>query len=127
VDLVSNDNGSLNRDQLHRDRRLRRLQFHSTDRKRPQRLLNIYLTSTPSNATSAADGRWSSMLRTEMPWYIKLGTAILAIAIGGSCIIAILLALPIGLACDLRSWLRRGGERDYRSGCHSLGVWRRWL
>jgi hypothetical protein len=49
------------------------------------------------------------MLRTEMPWYAKLGTVILGTAIGGGCIIAILLALPIGLAWDLGSWLRRCG------------------
>jgi hypothetical protein len=49
----------------------------------------------------------TSMLRTEMPWYIKLGTAILATAFGGGCIIAILLVLPTGLALDLGNWLRR--------------------
>ena len=47
------------------------------------------------------------MLRTEMLWHAKLGMAILAIAIGGGCIVATLLALPIGLAWDLGNWLRR--------------------
>ena len=47
------------------------------------------------------------MLRTEMPWYIKLGTAILATAFGGGCIIAILLTLPTGLAWDLGNWRRQ--------------------
>jgi hypothetical protein len=60
------------------------------------------------------------MLRTEMPWYAKLGTAIVATAIAGGCIIAILLALPIGLACDLGNWLRRCAVRDHRGGCHSV-------
>jgi hypothetical protein len=59
--------------------------------------------------SNAADVRWSSMLRTEMPWYVKLGTTILATAFGGGCIIAILLALPTGLALDLGNWLRRCG------------------
>jgi hypothetical protein len=47
------------------------------------------------------------MLRTEMLWYAKLGTTIIATAIGGGCIIAILLALPTGLAWDLGNWLRQ--------------------
>jgi hypothetical protein len=49
--------------------------------------------------------------RTEMRWYPKLGTAILAAAVGGGCIIVILPALPTALAWDLRNWFRRCGVR----------------
>ena len=104
-DLVSNDNGNLNPDQLHRNGSLSSPPLHG-------------LTLTPSRATSATDRRRSSMLRTELPWYAKLGTAIFATAIAGSCIIAILLALPIGLACDLGNWCRQLAlwfRRVYRS------------
>jgi len=61
------------------------------------------------------------MLHTEMPWYAKLGTAILAITIGGGCIIAILLALPIGLVWDLASWLRRCSALSPACGAAASG------
>jgi hypothetical protein len=61
------------------------------------------------------------MLRTEMPWYAKLGTTILATAIGGGCIIATLLALPIGLIWDLGSWLRRCGALSPAGGAVASG------
>jgi hypothetical protein len=56
------------------------------------------------------------MLHTEMPWYAKLGTAILAITIGGGCIIAILLALPIGLVWDLGNWRDAAHHSRHASG-----------
>ena len=73
--------------------------------------------------SDATDERWSSMLRTEMPWYIKLGTAILATAFGGGCIIAILLVLPTGLAWDLGNWLRQPMLEERRIRTLVGGLW----
>jgi hypothetical protein len=97
ADLVPNDNGDL----FHHDGFLRGLRLHSNARKRSQQLLGSYLTLTPSGATSVTDGRWSGTQRNEMPWYAKLGTGFSPRLSAADCIIAILLALPTGLAWHL--------------------------
>ena len=60
------------------------------------------------------------MLRSEMPWSAKLATAILANAIGGGCIIAILFALPVGFAWDLGNWTRHAAHLS-STRCRRIG------